>query len=232
MDEAQKKKLAFWEAINFFSINIHGERSLMEGLSRRLYYRDTAPYSSYIHHFLDEENKHMLFFGTYCQKYGGKIYPEKKISFSRSYAPGEEDFLFFARVMIFEELVDRYNLLMAEDNRLFEIARHINAYHHLDETRHLAFGRLLVQELWEKHAPAWSAETIAGIRSYLAGFLKTTWREYYNPDVYRDAGIEDPYGAHEEALRSTHGAEHRRRISEKCLRVLRDANILTEEVAL
>ena len=65
LSEDQKKKLSFFEAINFFSINIHGEQSLLDGLTNRLYSNDTAEIDQYIHHFVDEENKHMFLFGNF-----------------------------------------------------------------------------------------------------------------------------------------------------------------------
>src|SRR2546428_6908466 len=40
LDDAGRHRLAFAEATNFFSLNIHGEKSLMEGLSARLYRPD------------------------------------------------------------------------------------------------------------------------------------------------------------------------------------------------
>src|SRR5437868_6875978 len=32
LSEDQKKKLSFFEEVNFFSLNVHGEKSLLEGL--------------------------------------------------------------------------------------------------------------------------------------------------------------------------------------------------------
>ena len=232
MTERQRQRLALYETINFFSLNIHGEKALIEGLSRRLYDRDTAELTPYIHHFLDEENKHMQYFGGFCQKYVGKIYPEKKLPFSREYAAGEEDFLFFVKVMIFEEIVDAYNVIMARDARLVEVARQINLLHHQDETRHLAFGRLVVRELYQRYSPEWSKEKLDQLRSYIGFYLKSTWREYYNPAVYRDAGIADPYEVHAEALESERSRAHRVRISDKCVRYLKECGILTEEPTL
>ena len=52
MDDAQKQRLSFFELVNFFSINIHGERMLIEGLARRLYRTHTEVVSPYLHHFL------------------------------------------------------------------------------------------------------------------------------------------------------------------------------------
>ena len=107
LDEPTRRKLAFFEAVNFFSLNIHGERSLLEGLARRLYRRDDALHTRYLHHFLDEENKHMVYFGNFCMKYAGKVYPDRRMQAGeREYEDGEEDLLFFARILIFEEIVD------------------------------------------------------------------------------------------------------------------------------
>src|SRR6266850_2608074 len=186
LSTAEQKRLSFYEAINFFSLNIHGEKSLIEGLAQRLYRKGNDVVSPYIHHFLDEENKHMIYFGGFCVRYAGKVYPDRKMVFAREYAPGEEDFLFFAKVLVFEEIVDVYNRRMASDERLHPLVRDINRLHHDDESRHLAFGRQLVRELFSRSATAWSAETVAGVRATLSEFILATWREYYNPAVYED----------------------------------------------
>ncbi|HWB70605.1 MAG TPA: diiron oxygenase, partial [Egibacteraceae bacterium] len=79
MTERQRMELSFWEAVNFYSLNIHGEKALMEGLARRLYSPALAELAEYLHHFLDEENKHSVWFGTFCRRYAGKIYADKKV---------------------------------------------------------------------------------------------------------------------------------------------------------
>src|SRR5262249_36698380 len=161
-----KKRLAFFECVNFFSLNIHGEKALLEGLTRRLYARDHAAVSPYLHHFVDEENKHMLYFGTFCARYAGKTYPDRKLAVPAEPPPKVADFLFFLKVAIFEELVDAYNVRMADDDRLVPVVRRINLMHHLDETRHLAFGRTVVQRLFEELRPTWSGDELASMRAY------------------------------------------------------------------
>jgi hypothetical protein len=226
LDERARQKLSFYEAVNFFSLNVHGERSLIEGLARRLYRGEHEPSTAYLHHFLDEENKHMVYFGTFCARYAGRIYPEKKMAFPREYAPGEEDLLFFAKVLVFEEIVDVYNKRMARDERLHPLSRAINRMHHEDESRHLAFGRRRVKELAERHAPGWPPEVRAGVREYVAGYLSATWREYYNPDVYRDAGLPEPYALQRTALEATR--ERRLAVTRPCLAVLQRVGLLTD----
>jgi hypothetical protein len=225
LDEVSRRRLAFHECVNFFALNIHGERALMEGIARRLYARDLADHAHYLHHFLAEENQHMTWFGGFCRRYAGKIYPDRKLVLPREHAPGEEDVLFFARVMIFELLVDTFNRRMAKDDRLHPLVREINRRHHEDESRHLAFGRLLVEDLWRRHSPKWSDAVRAAVPAYLAAYLTATWKEYYNPDVYRDAGIADPIRVAREAFASPVATARRAEIETRCVRVMRDMGL-------
>jgi hypothetical protein len=232
LTEAERKRLSFFEAVNFFSLNIHGEKSLVEGLADRLYRKGNDEITRYLHHFLDEENKHMVYFGGFCTRYAGKIYSDKKMVFPREYEPGEEDFLFFAKVLIFEEIVDVYNVIMSRDERLVPLARQINLFHHRDEARHLVFGRQIVKELFARHALRWSDETRHGVREYLKHYLVATWKEFYNPDVYRDVGFEAPFETQVSAFASAVARAHRKRVSEGCVSYLLENDILDEEPVL
>ncbi len=230
--EAERRRLSFFEAVNFFSLNIHGEKVLVEGLARRLYLQENEVISPYLHHFLDEENKHMVYFAGFCTRYRGGIYPERKMVFPREYADGEEDFLFFAKVLIFEEIVDEYNVSMAKDERLVPIAREINLIHHQEETRHLAFGRKLIAEMFEERRKQWPADVVERVRAYVGDYLSSIWKEYYNPDVYRDAGFDDPYAVQAAAFDHPRRRQHRRAVSSRCLRTLLEKGILEAEPAL
>jgi len=227
LDEAGRRRLCFWEAVNFYSLNIHGERILMEGLAQRLYRADLAELAPYLHHFLDEENKHSVYFGGFCSRYG-RVYPDRKLAMPRDAAPGEDDFVFFANVLVFEEIVDRYNATQGGDERLHPVARFINRNHHAEESRHLAFGRQLVAGLWEAWRPLWSDQVVQAIRDELAGFVLLSWREYYNPAVYLDAGLDDPWELAELAWSHPAQLAHRTDITAKCRNYLRDHQILPE----
>lgn len=194
LDERAQKRLAFFEAVNFFSLNIHGESMLMQGLAQRLYRTRTGIVSPYLHHFLDEENKHSVLFGTFCQRYA-KVYPDLKVIGALDTADTVvSDFLFFAKVLIFEELVDHYNLIMSKDTRLHDLAVAINANHHYEESRHLAFGRRMCAELWGVE-DGWNDGERASARNHLQQFFTVTWREYWNPLVYQDAKVSEALGS-------------------------------------
>jgi hypothetical protein len=232
LDEPARKRLSFYEAVNFFSLNIHGEKPLVEGLAQRLYDSGSDGTSAYLHHFLDEENKHMVYFAGFCLRYAGKIYPDKKMILPREYEPGEEDFLFFAKVLIFEEIVDLYNIRMSQDERLVPVVRQIHWLHHRDEARHLVFGRRFTAELFERYKNKWSPPVLQGVRDYLSEFLTATWKEYYNPDVYRDAGLMHPYQVFVEAFDDPRCRSHREQISAGCIRYLMEHDMITERPRL
>jgi hypothetical protein len=233
MDEGQRKALSKYELGNFFSLVLQGERPLVAGLSDRLYARSNDKnITQYLHHFLDEENKHMVMFGEFCHRYIGKVYPEKKISLPREYAKGEEEVAFFCKAMVVEELGDYYNVAIEKDERVDPLVREINKVHHIDEARHLTFGRAHLAELFQRHSVQWSSEELAGFRQWLADYLRASWGDYYNPSVYRDAGLADAYEIRQAALAHPACAAHRQTVSAKLVDYFVKTGLLAEAPAL
>jgi hypothetical protein len=193
LDERERRRLSRYEALNFFSLNIHGEALLIAGLGERL---DAAggEVRRYLKHFIDEEAEHTAMFTEFCARYG-RVYPPRTFPLENPELDSEQrDALFFGRVLIFEELVDAYNRCVGNDPRVAPIARQINLRHHRDETRHLAFGRALLRELFATRVRRWPPAARRALDDGLAAYTQALWREYANPTVYRDAGLDDPYG--------------------------------------
>ncbi|MHA7836085.1 MAG: diiron oxygenase [bacterium] len=229
LSEVERKRLSFYEIINFFSFVLYGERPLIQGLSSRLYRKSTlGPISEYLHHFIDEENKHMIMFGMFCNRYAGKIYPEKKMVMPREYAPGEEEIAFYCKVLVVEELGDFYNLKMMSDKTINPLVAKINKVHHVDEARHLSFGRELLRELAADICPKWSSEQRRSFESWLADYLGSSWGDFYNPSMYKDAGLEGAYNVRKMALAHPACAEFRARASEKLVDYFLDAGLLSQ----
>ncbi|MER6778156.1 MULTISPECIES: diiron oxygenase [unclassified Streptomyces] len=198
MDElspGQFQALSRWESINFYSLNVHGIRELLIEVTRRIHTPGFELPSEFFHHFIGEENDHMWFFATFCLKYAHKIYPDKSVRLPEAPRdPDIENFLVFARILIFEQIVDHYNVRLAADRRLHGTIRHINRLHHQDESRHIAFGRRLVQLLWERLLACGLDEAARlELRDYLSRYIATSMESFYNPTVYRDAGLPDGF---------------------------------------
>jgi hypothetical protein len=188
--EEQKLTLSRWEAVNFFSLNVHLIRDLIGGVADRIYTTRFPGLADFFHDFISEENKHMWFFATFCLKYGGKVYPSGK-TFPAGSADGEvlRDLMVFGRIMIAEELCDAYNIKMAEDTRLPALVQQINRVHHHDEARHIAFGRQMMRALAERAAATAGPDGLRVVGDYLARYEQVCLHAFYNPTVYADAGI-------------------------------------------
>ncbi len=202
LSDEQRWRMALMEAVSFFSLNIAGERHLMTGLASRLYRNLPVFVSRYLQHFLHEENAHTVVFARFCIDYGELIFQDRQVRFPQQFLPDEENFMFFACALIFEEITHFYNQRLAADESLWVLARDINSYHAEDEARHIAFGRQLVAEMWERCSGQWSAEERRRIGGYLSRYVKTVQRSYVNADVYRTLGL--PAQVREEILASAH----------------------------
>jgi hypothetical protein len=226
MTDAERKRLSFFEAVNFFSLNVHGEKYLISEISRRLFDSSNEQLSSYLLHFVDEESRHMMYFSGFCQRYAGKLYPDRKIHGQGSNDAELDWFLLFARINVFEEIVDHYNQSMAKDERLAPVVREINRIHHVEEARHLAFGRKFLEQCIERNQSAWDAELKARLRDDLTGYLGCVWKEYYNPGVYRDAGLADAFAVWQSVNRSAAAENHRDSVNQSRLKFLKKLNLL------
>lgn len=213
MSEQEQKRLSFYEAVNFFSLNIHGEKFLVGELMQRLYDGEGSDLSRYLLHLVEEEVKHMMYFSGFCDRYAGKIYTDKTLRLEPLDDDETEMFLLVARINIFEEITDYYNIVMARDERLEAIVKEINRVHHVEESRHLAFGRSYLKDSLERHRDDWGPEHRAMLKAHLSGYLQFVWKQYYNPDVYRDVDMVDPLGKRQEIFASAQAVEHRHAVN-------------------
>jgi hypothetical protein len=204
----QQLALTRHEAVHFFSLNVHGIRELLSDVVLRIHTRTYADASEFLHHFIGEENEHMWFFATFCRRYLGKVYPAApQVGVDRIEGVSEtaRELVVFARILVFEEIVDHFNARMATDQALPPIAREINRVHHQDESRHVAFGRRLFTQLLDQVAED-SPQDIPVLARYLERYLEYSVHSLYNPAVYRDAGLPEPLELRRHLLQ--HPARH------------------------
>ena len=205
LSSAQKIALSKWEAINFYSLNVHGIKAALEFICHCMYEERYDDISEYLHIFMAEENDHMWFFATFCRRYAGKIYPAPRSFSVRAGNEGRErDLYMFASTLVFEEFVDFYNHKVGNNKAVPEIVREINHQHHIDESRHVSFGREVVKGLF---AEIVAADPSAATRDRISGACKSMIHYFislmYNPQAYADAGIVETGGfASASALRN------------------------------
>lgn len=192
LDGQQLMRLAKWESINFYSINVHGIRELLTEVTGRLHMPGFEEFSDFLHHFIGEENEHAWFFAEFCRRYGGRVYQLPDLKTMQSMDRETENFLVFAKILVFEEIVDYFNVHMAGDTSLPETVRMVNRVHHKDESRHIAFGRQLVELLHRKLRKTATKEQLTFLEQYLKRYMTWCLQSLYSPTAYRDAGLANP----------------------------------------
>ena len=222
LSEAELKRHSFWELVNFFSLIVNGERLVVEGFTKRLFADTSVDMGEFVHHFVDEENKHIQYFGRFCTQYAHKVYLDP----NQYLPPGEDDLVFLTKVMIFEQISDHYNVAMMDDERLHPVVQQINRLHHFDEARHIAFGRRAVVETFNALYGNASAEKLATMREYLQAFIDSAWESYFNPKLYEDAGIDKAYSVAQIAQRTEASAARFKASSHVVLDFLRRNGVL------
>jgi P-aminobenzoate N-oxygenase AurF len=227
--EEQLKRLSKWESINFYSLNIHGIRELLIEVTRRLYARGFEIPSDFFHRFIGEENDHMWFFAQFCLRYGTKIYPSRLMPLRSQTDDAEtEAFLVFARILIFEELVDHFNVRMANDDSLHPLIQQINRVHHKDESRHIAAGREVLRQLYRGLTRRLGIEQLQLLDEYLRHYLQTMIEALYNPLAYRDAGIAEAYRVRERLLADPSRRPYHEAFTRRTTRFLIGSNIISQ----
>ncbi len=93
--------------------------------------------------------------------------------------------LFVVLVLTGEEVPDLLQKLASEHPDTDPFVRAVNRYHRQEEARHLAFGRMLLPELWERagRVERWAVRRVAPL--VVSGMFDTM----IHPGVYRVVGL-------------------------------------------
>lgn len=225
----QLLRLSKWECINFFSLNVTGIRELLTEMISRMHTPGYEVSSEYLHHLVLEENEHMWYFSRFCLTYGGKIYKDRRIRYDTFPETDIKEFLAFATVLVFEEIVDGYNSHMAKDARLPPFVREINRLHHSDETRHISYGRLNIERLHQGLRAKHGVERLRDVERALKRFMLTSMQKLYNPDIYKDVGLPEPLKLRNELLAHPERVAFNERILSKTTRFMVKKEIFTDD---
>jgi hypothetical protein len=231
LDEAARRRLAFFEAVNFFSLNVHGETRLIAGLADCDAARGGDAVAGYLQCFRAEEAKHRAAFARFCTDYADGVYPDRSIALAPAWAGEDAELVFFARVLVFEEVVDRYNAVMGRDSRLAPVARQLNQAHHVEEARHLAFGRAWLAQRLAAGRARWRDGEAMEIAGHLADFRQALWRDLFSVQAWRDAGLADAYALRQAVLADPAVRVRERALADRVDDVLRAAGLPPDGVA-
>ena len=193
LTDEQLIKLNHLEAVHFFSLNIYGIKELMTSVIDAIHTSEFRDASRYFHHFIGEENVHMWFFSEFCNRYGGKIYASMDSRFQSDEPKEVADLITFSRIYLFERIVAYFNKYMKDDKRLAPIIRKINRIHFSEESRHIAMGEAVIKEWVDLVSSKFGPDRLTVVGKYLRDYTQYCVVSLYNPAVYRDLGVENPY---------------------------------------
>jgi para-aminobenzoate N-oxygenase AurF len=177
------------------SITISGvrfEAVLAAGFSTLILgYRDlTDPEITYILHEMGEETRHSRLFIRLISQ----LEPKARNPLEKYFRVLRKIFLptilnrpalFCVLVLTGEEVPDLLQRRAAEHPDTDTFIRDVNKYHRAEEARHLAFGRMLLPELWER-AGVWERFLVRRMAPVL---MRGTVETLVHPGVYEVVGL-------------------------------------------
>lgn len=231
LTDDQKWKLSLYETINFFSINIHGERSLVKDLEDRIYNKSTIggafEVGKYLQHFIYEENSHTYMIAGYCYRYADGVMKDASVKLGDpKLSMVCQDLLFFGRVFIFENFLDYLNTNAARDETLDVTVRQIHHFHHVEEVRHMAFDRAAISYCVAEARRQGLHNELEVVGELLLKFSKIAVQRLYSPNVYTLIGIGDANAIAREAQSTPHRVEIDNEWVSKPKQFLKDIGLL------
>lgn len=213
LNDEQKWRLALLEAINFFSVNIHGEQALVSAMEPRLYRDKRAgedPVSSkYMQRFIHEENSHTYMLAEYCLRYHGSVFPDRAFAVEQpKLAPETDDLLYYGRIYILESYLGFINQIAMKTPDLDRTAAEVHECHLIDEARHKAWDKAMVEENLRRAKSKKLHEELRVVTGLLATYQEYIYQSSCNPKVYRMLGLENGLGLRSEVI----GSDRRKKL--------------------
>ncbi len=220
----QRLELRKHEAASVLGAGIWLEFMLMRMLAKLAYHGDPA--SRHVQYALAEmadECRHSTMFARLIERLGTPVYgPPRRVQAMGNLLPAlARGPAMWGAVLIGEEITDRFQREMVDDETIQPLMRMVNRIHIMEESRHIGFARA---ELARGVAKLSRAE-LPWQRLLLArtGFIVS--RSLISPDVYRPVGL-DPRVARRAALANPCHQRTIRFGGEKVMAFLDDAGLV------
>ncbi len=207
LTDEQKWRLSLLEAVNFFSVNIHGEQALVSAMEPRLYRDKRAgedPVSSkYMQRFIHEENSHTYMLAEYCLRYHGSVLPDRAFAVEHpKLTPELDDLLYWGRIYILESYLGFINQIAMKNPDLDSTAHQVHKFHLVDEARHKAWDKAMIEENLRRAKVKNHDSGIQVVKKLMATYEEYIYQSSCNPAVYRALGLENGMKLRSQVLES------------------------------
>ncbi len=225
MTPQQRVELSRQELASVASTGLWFELILIQMLTRWAYQQDPQdPRTQYALTEIGDETRHILMFAKAIARLGAPTYrPRKAIhQLARVYKAVAKGPALFAPVLVAEEITDRLQREMVNDESVHPLVRMVNRIHVVEEARHVRFAREEVARQMVGIGPV--AKVVSNLASaVVAAFVAAS---LISPDVYAEVGL-DPAEATKAARNNPHWHESRRWMAEKIMAFLDEQGMLT-----
>jgi hypothetical protein len=225
MSEEQKRELSKQEIASVASTGLWFEIILIQLLARWAYHQDPQdPRTQYALAEIGDETRHIQMFAKAIARMGTPTYRPRRLlhQLARLYKATAAGPALFAPVLVAEEITDRLQRDMVNDEAIHPLIRMVNRIHVVEEARHVRFAREEVARQMATIGPVGKA--ISNIASAIvAAFIADSM---ISPKVYEQAGL-DPAEAIKAARNNPSFHDTRRWMAEKIMAFLAEQGMVT-----
>jgi hypothetical protein len=225
MSDEQRRELSRQEVASLASAGLWFELVLIQMLTRWAYHQDPQdPRTQYALTEIGDETRHILMFSKAVARLGTRTYRPRRFvdQLARLYKAIAVGPALFAPVLVAEEVTDRLQREMVDDETVHPLVRMVNRIHVVEEARHVRFAREELARQLKNIGPV--ARVVSNISSAIvAAFIASSM---ISPDVYREVGL-DPDEAIRAARTNPNFHETRRWMAEKIMGYLDEQGMVT-----
>jgi para-aminobenzoate N-oxygenase AurF len=225
MSEEQRIELSRQELASVASTGLWFEMILIQMLTRWAYDHDPQdPRVQYAMTEIGDETRHILMFAKAIARIGTPTYRPNRLlhNVARLYKATCSGPALFAPVLVAEEMTDRLQREMVNDESVHPLVRMVNRIHVVEEARHVRFAREEVARQMQVVGPV--GRIVGNIGSAIVGVAVAS--ALINPDVYAQVGL-DRGEAIKEARDNPNFHETRRWMAEKIITFLEEQGMIT-----
>lgn len=225
MTEEQRRELSRQEIASVASTGLWFEVILIQLLARWVYDQDPQdPRVQYALAEIGDETRHVMMFAKAIARMGAPTYRPRRLvhQLARLYKATAAGPALFAPVLVAEEITDRLQRDMVNDEDVHPLIRMVNRIHVVEEARHVRFAREEVARQMAAIGPI--GRVISNVASaVVAGFIAESM---ISPQVYAQVGL-DPAEAVKAARTNPNFHETRRWMAEKIMAFLAEQGMVT-----
>src|SRR3954453_8309925 len=225
MTEEQRRDLSRQEIASVASTGLWFEVILIQLLARWIYHQDPQdPRAQYALAEIGDETRHVQMFAKSIARMGTPTYrPRRFVSqLARLYKATAAGPALFAPVLVAEEITDRLQRDMVNDEEVHPLIRMVNRIHAGGGARHVRFAREEVARQMAAIGPI--AKVISNVApAVVAAFIPESM---ISPQVYAEVGL-DPAEALKAARSNPNFHATRRWMAEKIMTFLGEQGMVT-----